>query len=174
MYLRGNEHRLILYVVPLLLLAVADVVAALAGLRHGRHRYGVLGGSKSLEGSGGFLLASFLCSLVPLFLTAEIAPVRAVLIAAVLSTSTTLLEAAAAKGLDNLLLPVVGYILLRNFLDWSALALLGSLLLIVLTAAILVLFLPLQQQAAITARRPSSARNDTTKRTATKSKSGSP
>jgi phytol kinase len=118
LYLWDNERRLVLYVVPLLLLAVADAAAALVGVHWGRRRYAAWGGSKSLEGSTAFLLAAVPCTMIPLLMT-DLPAWRAVLISALLSILAMFLEALAGKGLDNFFLPVVGFLLMRGMLDWN-------------------------------------------------------
>jgi phytol kinase len=156
LYLWDNEQRLVLYVVPLLLLAVADAAAALVGVRWGRRRYAAWGGSKSLEGSVAFLLASLPCSLIPLLMLTDLTALRASLMSALLSTLAMLLESLAGKGPDNFLLPVVGFLLMRRLLDWNEPALLVSLLVV----ALLTVALLLRYQATNAVTNLSSARNE--------------
>lgn len=141
LYSWDDEPRLVLYVVPLLLLAVADAAAALVGVGWGRRRYEIWGASKSLEGSVAFLLTSLPCSLIPLLMLTELTALRATLISALLSTLATLLEFLTGKGLDNFLLPVVGFLLLWRLLDWNEAALSVSLLVVVLFTGAFVLHL---------------------------------
>lgn len=154
LYLWDSERRLVLFVVPLLLLAVADAAAALVGVRWGRRRYATWAGSKSLEGSAAFLLASLPCSLIPLLVLSDLTALRAVLISALLSALAALLEAVSGKGLDNFLLPVAGFVLLRFLLGWNETALLVSLSLVVLVAGLFVLRL-LQHHALSQVTKPS-------------------
>lgn len=168
LYLWDHEQRLVLFVIPLLLLAIADAAAALVGVRWGRRHYPTWGGSKSLEGSAAFLLAALPCSLIPLLLLTDMTLSRAALTSALLSAIATLVEALAGKGLDNLLLPVLGFLLLQGLLGWSESALLVSLLVVVLLTGALVLLL-LRHQVVNAVTRPSSARHDTKRRTATRS-----
>lgn len=148
LYLGGSEHRLVLYVVPLLLLAVADAVAALVGVRWGRRRYSVWGGSKSFEGSAAFLLAALPCCLIPLLMLTDHSVWRAALVSVLLSTLAMLLEASGGKGLDNFFLPVVGFLLLQGLLKWNEPALLLSLLVVVLLTAALVMLLPRRESTS--------------------------
>ncbi len=141
LYSGDEEQRLVLYVVPLLLLAVADAAAALAGVRWGRRRYAVWGANKSLEGSVAFLLASLPCSLIPLLIFTEFSTLRAALISALLSIFATLLEFLAGKGVDNFLLPVMGFLFLRWLLDWNEVVISTSLLVFLLLAGAFVLHL---------------------------------
>jgi phytol kinase len=116
LYLWDHERRLVLYVVPLLHLAVADAAAALIGVRWGRRRYATWGGTKSLEGSAAFLLAALPCSLIPLLLLTDMTLLSALLTSTLLSATGTVVEGMAGKGLDNFLLPVVGFLFLRGLL----------------------------------------------------------
>jgi phytol kinase len=119
-------------------LAVADAAAALAGVRWGRHLYATWGGNKSLEGSLAFLSASLLCSLLALLILTDLTVAHAALISTLISTVATLVEAVAGKGIDNFLLPILGFLLVRTLLGWNEPALLASLLLTMLLAGALV------------------------------------
>jgi len=106
----------VLYAVPMLILSLADAAAALVGRCYGQLKYTNFGSEKSLEGSLAFLIMSSVCVFAPLFLFTEVALLRLVSISLTLSLALTLLEAASGRGLDNLVLPVASYFLLRTFL----------------------------------------------------------
>ena len=112
------EQRTLLYCVPLLLLTMADAAAALVGVNYGSLRYPTSDGAKSTEGSLAFFLCAFLCVHIPLLLGTgdEISKEKTLLIAALLALVATMFEAIAWAGLDNLALPLVGYLLLRIYL----------------------------------------------------------
>lgn len=110
---RGDR---LLYLVPILLLTVADAAGALVGVFYGRTRYRTGEGGKSLEGSLAVFLASFLATHVPLLLVAEIGRPESLLIALNIAALATMLEAVAAGGADNVLLPLGGFVMLRAFL----------------------------------------------------------
>ncbi|NIP96155.1 MAG: cytidylyltransferase, partial [Akkermansiaceae bacterium] len=57
-----SHHDPVLYLVPLLLLTIADAAGALAGIRYGKTRFGTSEGFKSVEGSLSFLFLAFLCA----------------------------------------------------------------------------------------------------------------
>jgi phytol kinase len=111
-----SGHNVLLYSIPVLTLTFADTAAAAVGRRYGRLRYPTLGGYKSLEGSTAFFTAAYLCSLVPLTLALGGAPLTALFIALTLSLLMTLVEAVSFGGLDNLLIPLLGYLFLRSIL----------------------------------------------------------
>ena len=100
------------YVIPLLLLTLADPAAALVGTRLGRMRFASFGGAKSGEGSLAFFLVAVPCALLPLALVGT--PLAAALLTALaIATAATFIEAASGHGLDNLFVPLGGFALLR-------------------------------------------------------------
>ena len=110
------EYRVLLYCIPLLLLTLADAAAALVGVNYGSQHYATSDGVKSAEGSLAFFLCAFLCVHLPLLLGSETARVETLLIAILLALVAMMFEAIAWAGLDNLILPLVGYLLLRIYL----------------------------------------------------------
>jgi phytol kinase len=114
-----SGHDVLLYSIPVLTLTFADTAAAAVGKRYGRLRYPTPGGYKSLEGSTAFFTAAFLCSLVPLTLALGGAPFTALFIALTLSLVMTLVEAFSFGGLDNLLIPLLGYLVLRSLMEFD-------------------------------------------------------
>lgn len=121
------SRRLLGYVIPLLLLAISDAVAALIGVAYGRWRYTTPDGMKSIEGSFAFFLSSFICIHVPLLLMTDRGRTETLLIALLLAWLATMFEAIAWSGLDNLILPLVAHLLLLIYWDQSADALLQRL-----------------------------------------------
>ncbi len=118
-YLFANapaEHRVLLYCIPLLLLTLADAAAALVGVNYGNLRFATSDGVKSAEGSLAFFLCAFLCVHVPLLLGSDTGRVETLLIALLLALVAMMFEAIAWAGLDNLILPLVGYLLFRIYL----------------------------------------------------------
>jgi phytol kinase len=116
-------HNALLYSIPVLTLTFADTAAAVAGKHFGRLRYPAPGGHKSLEGSAAFFVTACICALAPLTLADRGAPLSALFIAITLSLLLTVVEAISFGGLDNLLIPLLGYLFLRTLLvsDLSAL-----------------------------------------------------
>ncbi|HEY1348109.1 MAG TPA: hypothetical protein VGF67_00615 [Ktedonobacteraceae bacterium] len=107
----------LLFMIPVLILTLADPAAAVIGGRYGRLRYTLLKGSKSVEGSLAFFLVAFTCVLVPLLLLAHTAAGQAVLIAILVGLLSTLAEAVAWEGLDNLFIPICAGLLLAGLLQ---------------------------------------------------------
>lgn len=108
------------YLIPLLLLTLADAAGALFGLRFGRVRFHCGDGVKSLEGSLAFLLLGFLCAWLPLVLGTATGLLESTLIALILALLTMMAEAISSRGLDNLVIPVAGLFLLRILLALPA------------------------------------------------------
>ena len=108
----------LLFVIPILVLTIADATCAIVGMRYGLNPY--TGGSKSLEGSVAFVVVAFFCIHVPLLLWSSVGRAEALLISATLAFIVMLLEGSAWRGLDNLFIPIGGYFILRVFLTLDA------------------------------------------------------
>ncbi len=126
----------LLYVVPILMLTLADAVAALVGLRYGQLRYQTSDGIKSIEGSLAFFLVAFFSAHLPLLLLTDTGRAEAVLIATILAFLVMMLECVAWRGLDNLFIPLGAHAFLRLYLGEDA----GSLLVLLGIAVVLTAF----------------------------------
>jgi phytol kinase len=109
--------------IPMLILTLADAVAALVGLRYGLAQYGPPTERRSVEGSVAFFFTSFLSVLLTLLLFSDVTRTESILTALLLGLLATTVEAVSWSGLDNLLLPLFGFLLLHSYLamDWVAL-----------------------------------------------------
>jgi len=121
LFSRGDSF---FYGIPMLILTLADAAAALVGRSYGRLKYANFGSEKSLEGSLAFFTTSWACVFVPLFLFSELGLLRLVTISLTLSLVLALVEAVSGNGLDNLVVPLAAYFLLRTFLFLPAVELL--------------------------------------------------
>lgn len=101
--------------IPLLLLALGDAVAALIGVRYGTLRYTTDEGQKSWEGSLAFFLVAFLSVHIPLLLFSTTGRAESLFIGLILGLLVMLIEAFAWRGLDNLFVPLGGFMLLESF-----------------------------------------------------------
>jgi phytol kinase len=142
-----GEDRL-LFVIPVLVLTLADAAAALVGARYGLTRYS--GGRKSVEGSTAFAIVAFFCVHVPLAWS-TVGRTECLLVAATVGLLLMLLEGSAGRGLDNLVIPLGGYCLLRGFLALDTAALLARL---AVTVALVLLVVLLHVYAARPERAP--------------------
>lgn len=103
----------ILYSVPILVLALADPIAALVGSHYGRLRFPTFEGTKSLEGSLAFCLVAFVCASATLAYFSETGRARVVAVSVVLGVSVTLVEWITWRGIDNLTVPLASWLVLR-------------------------------------------------------------
>jgi phytol kinase len=102
---------------PMLVLALADALAALVGRGYGRLTYSSTGQPKTWEGSLAFALVTFLVAEIPLLLGTDLVRASALLIALNLALLLTLVEALAWEGSDNVLIPLAGLLALDRWLD---------------------------------------------------------
>jgi phytol kinase len=109
-------QRALLYCIPILILALADALAALIGIRFGRLHYQTVEGHKSTEGSFAFFSVAFLSTWWPLQYGNVVDGERVWLIALLLGFLAMLFEAIAWRGLDNLVLPLASFLLLKSYL----------------------------------------------------------
>lgn len=113
----------ILFGIPMLVLTLADAVAALIGVRYGLLRYTTSEGQKSAEGSIAFFTVAFLSTHIPLLLLTDTGRAHTLMISLTLGLLVMLLEAIAWQGLDNLFIPLGGFIMLTLYLDMDVNAL---------------------------------------------------
>lgn len=130
---RGNA---VLFVIPVLTLTLADAVAAAIGLRYGRLHFATTDGTKSLEGSIAFFMIAFLATHIPLLLFTSIARVDSLLIGTTFGVLVMLLEAVAWRGLDNLFIPLGGYLVLSSSLRLDTASLTENLIVSVVLLAL--------------------------------------
>lgn len=105
----------VLFVVPMLLLTLSDALAALIGVRYGMTHYASTEGTtKSIEGSAAFFLSAFLATHIALLLATDTGRAESLLIGLQMGLLMTLVEAVAWRGLDNLLVPLAGFALLKD------------------------------------------------------------
>lgn len=112
-FAQGNK---LLYAVPLVVLTLADTVAALTGAEYGKHGYAATGATKSIEGSIAFCGAAFFSVNVALVVFSDAGRIETLLISLDIALVVMLLEAIAWRGLDNIFIPLGVFILLRLYL----------------------------------------------------------
>ncbi len=109
----------LLFGIPILMLTLADAVAAIIGVRYGKLRYVATEGHKSAEGSVTFFTVAFLSVHIPLLLLSDVGRAETLLIGLILGSLVMMLEAIAWSGLDNILIPLGGFLLLTTHLDMT-------------------------------------------------------
>ncbi|MEM1274547.1 MAG: hypothetical protein AAGF88_12060 [Pseudomonadota bacterium] len=102
----------VLYVLPLLILTLADAAAALAGVRYGQTFFTTEDGVKSVEGSAMFFLVALIVSMICLLLLTNVPRANVIAISTGVAVFATVLEADSWDGFDNLFLPLGVFILL--------------------------------------------------------------
>jgi phytol kinase len=112
---RGNA---LFYCVPVLIMTLADALAALIGQRYGMSRYQTDDGWKSVEGSAAFFVVAFLATHIPLLLATDIGREESLVIATVMGLILMLMEAVSWRGLDNIFVPVVTYVCLTRLVKF--------------------------------------------------------
>jgi phytol kinase len=93
-----------LYMYGLLIMALSDGFASVIGQRYGRHRYRLMFGQKSYEGSSIFFLLSMVIGLI-ILLVFGTTLLPALILSTTMALILTLVEASLSFGLDNLVLP---------------------------------------------------------------------
>jgi phytol kinase len=101
------------FLIPILILALADSAAALVGRRFGASRYGGPN-AKSVQGSVAFFSIALGCTGVPLCIYSELRLSQIVLISFSVALLATLAEAVSRHGLDNLTVPLLTLVLVRT------------------------------------------------------------
>jgi phytol kinase len=129
----------LLYGIPLLILTLADAVAAWIGVIYGQHRYRTDDGRKSAEGSVAFFLTAFLSTHIPLLLFTQTGRAESLLIGLTVGLLVMIMEAVAWRGLDNLFIPLGGFILLRTYLTMDVPTLTARLVVAVLLMGLMIL-----------------------------------
>ncbi len=105
----------VLYCPPMLMLTFGDTMAAVVGKRFARFRYATHEGSKSWIGSMAFLVSTFVCVSLCLFVLSEFSALKILLLAFLFGLIGLMTEGLAWKGLDNLLLPIFGLVAIEAF-----------------------------------------------------------
>lgn len=134
----GDE--VIFYLIPILVLTLADAVAALVGLRYGLSRYRAEEGYKSAEGSMAFFLVAFMATHVPLLLFTDMARLDTLLLALIIGLLVMMLEAMAWRGLDNLFIPLGTWALLQTYHEANSAALIEVLVVTVLLIVVVMVW----------------------------------
>lgn len=126
----------ILYLIPVLILTLADAAGAMAGTRWGNHIYSSGDGFKSIEGSSGFLVVAFVSVLVPLLWIGSTGFSQAFWIALILATLAMMAEGFSDRGFDNVILPLGCFFVLNQIIDLEIPSLTGRFIILALLLAV--------------------------------------
>jgi len=121
-----------LYLIPLLILTIADAAGALFGTRWGKRRYGSGGGFKTVEGSVIFWFTAFLCAFLPLVAGGRVDVVHALWIGLILGILAMMTEGISDRGFDNLVIPVGCFFMLERLMPLEVPSLIGRFLVLVI------------------------------------------
>jgi phytol kinase len=102
------------YVVPVMILTVSDAVAAIVGRSLPRGQFVAGGSRKTVSGSLAFLLSAFVITWISLFLGSALPVHQVFLLAAITATATCIAEAVSGRGLDNLSVPLIAWLILTS------------------------------------------------------------
>ena len=102
-----------LYVVPLLILTLADAVAAVSGRLWPVRRLHGLASGKSLGGSAAFTLCAFVVTCTALQFLTTLPTAAVIAISVTIAVSTAVTEALSHRGTDNFSVPLVAWLLLQ-------------------------------------------------------------
>ncbi len=116
---------LYLYLIPILILTIADAAGALVGTRWGKRRYGSGEGFKTVEGSVIFWFTAFLCGFLPLAIGGRVDVMHALWIGVILGILAMMAEGISDRGFDNLVIPVGCFFLLEKLLPLEMPGLVG-------------------------------------------------
>lgn len=111
---RGQD---VLYVLPLLVLALCDAFAALVGGSYGRISFVVEQGRKSVEGSVVFFLTAWILAMICLLSLTALSRSEVIVASFIIAAVGTLLEGVSWKGLDNLFIPFGLFLLTEKIIE---------------------------------------------------------
>jgi phytol kinase len=103
----------ILYVVPVLILTIADAVAAVVGRVYPLMPLGGLARGKTASGSAAFLVAALLVTWSVLNALTDYSSILSLAVALAVAAGTCIAEAISSRGFDNLSVPVVALLILK-------------------------------------------------------------
>jgi phytol kinase len=102
----------IFFVIPILILALADAFAAIVGKVFPIGPLAGLARGKTVAGCSAFFIVAFIVSYWPLVAIADLQTVNALMLATSLAMATCVTEAVSRRGVDNLFVPAVAYLIL--------------------------------------------------------------
>ncbi|MDH3216800.1 MAG: hypothetical protein OEN01_10975 [Candidatus Krumholzibacteria bacterium] len=135
----------VLYCIPLMILTFADAAAALVGTYYGLLYYRTAEGRKSTEGSLVFFVVAFFSTHVPLLLFTDIGRADSLLIGLLVGFLCMVIEAIGRRGQDNLLIPLLAFMILKSSVERNVVELALE---ATVTVALLVFILLLRRRTA--------------------------
>lgn len=136
----STRNNLILYLIPILILTIADTIAALIGIKYGKNTFEVIDTYKSKEGCIGYFSAAFIITISLLFFLTDTSILKILLIASLVGILSTLIEGVSWYGIDNFFIPISFYLMLKAFMILENIELF-TMLLVLLSLSIAVLIM---------------------------------
>jgi phytol kinase len=115
--MRIEGGNLVFYVLPLLVLTLADAAAALVGVSYGRRKLKVEEGVKSIEGVVAFFTTTCLIAMILLLLMTDAPRLSVIVLSLMIAAFGAMVEVNSWKGLDNLFIPIGLHLFLVSHLD---------------------------------------------------------
>ncbi|MDG2246604.1 MAG: hypothetical protein P8L71_09630 [Flavobacteriales bacterium] len=109
--LKGND---LFFYLPILILSIADPTASWLGMKLKWGKYSVFGNDKTIIGSTGFIVVSFVITVLLLVFQPGISREEILIIAGLVAIGSCISEALANKGFDNLLIPATVVVVLES------------------------------------------------------------
>ena len=134
-----TQGRAWLYLSAVLVLTIADALAALVGVGLGKIEYITWGERRTLEGSLSFAFAAYPCLLLPIGIFGAASWAIASMASIVLCILCTVVEATSPRGTDNLSVPLTICVLLPTVvgLPQKALMLLSVFMILIATGTVI-------------------------------------
>ena len=107
-----TQNAPIFFVIPILILALADAFAAIVGEAIPIGPLDGIAKGKTAAGCAAFLVVAFLVSFGALVFLADLQTLHALMVAAGLAVTTCVAEAISRRGIDNLVVPGMAYLVL--------------------------------------------------------------
>ena len=100
------DQNYLYYYLPILILAISDPIAAIAGKRWASPKYNIGNDSKTIAGNIGFLVSAYIISIIIIRSNYEIIVYKIILASFLISIISTVAEGLSVRGKDNLSIPV--------------------------------------------------------------------
>jgi uncharacterized protein (TIGR00297 family) len=107
----------IIFILSILLLSVADTVAAIIGRKFGKNHFILIGEKKSLMGAVAMFISAFIIIVAGLKVGYDMAFLQAIIYAFVIAVPIAAVELLSIRGSDNLLVPMLSALLLKGYLS---------------------------------------------------------
>jgi phytol kinase len=104
----------VLYVIPILILTIADAVAAVVGRAFPILPLGGLAQGKTMSGSAAFFVSALLVTWPALIGFTDLPLISTLAVAVIVASATCITEAISSRGFDNLAVPTVALFILKQ------------------------------------------------------------